>query len=144
MTEEEARAKLDALGALSRSILMDERVAHLVWEPGNMTRYELLLVPWEVAMETEWDREWPTMGHNGSPGLVYVCRYGGGTGHVYPLRMWELDGTSSVPDHYYCAEKWASSNIADGAAIHLLLSAIAGAEPRCTFEDARCMFEVAS
>lgn len=143
MTEAEARAKLDALGTSAREALMDGAVAHLRWEPGNMTMYELMLVPWEATTEIEWEGRKPPMAWEGSPGWVYVIRFGLGQGKAYPLRIWELDGSAYIPDADYCAEKWGSG-FPDGAAIQLLLSAIAGIEPLSTFEDARCMFEAAA
>lgn len=142
MTEDEARTKLDALGARVRSILQREhRVAHVLWEPGNMTQYEFLFVPWSATTETEWDDRLPPMSWNADKGTIYIARFGVGHGRCYPLKMWEgPEETPNAADVTYCAEKWGAGD-PDGAAVHLLFSAVAGIDPRCTFEDASCRFD---
>lgn len=144
MTEDHARAKLEELGTSARNRLQAGCTVHLRWEPGNMTAYEMLLVPWEDTTEMPWEGHKPQMASGGSYGTVYVIRFGIGGGRAYPLKLWDYtdDGgaVGNVPDAYYCEEKWASG-LVDGHAIHLLLSAIAGTEPRSTFEDARCHFD---
>lgn len=130
-TVAQSRAAVEGIGAEARAVLLDGRAAHVRYEPGNMTGYELLITPWE-AVDTVGAR---ALFCGDSPGWVTVARFGreGGT---HGVRLWELDGSPRCPDADYCAEKWAQGHIVDGSAIHLLLCAVAGCEPTCTFTDA--------
>lgn len=131
-TEVQARNAVEQLGADVRAALLDGRAVQVRYEPGNITGYEFLITPWEAVERVGESR---AMFAGDSPGWVTVGRFGpeGGT---HGVRLWELDGTPRAPDAEYCAEKWAHRHIVDGAAIHLLLSAIAGCAPLCTFADA--------
>lgn len=130
-TEGDARLEVGRIGAGIRDTLLREQTAYVAWEPGNGYKYELVIVPWE-----SWEASGPTTfeGQMG-PGWVFVARLH--TPAVYPVRLWELDGSARCPAPDYCAEKWAERNIVHGSAIHILLAAIAGCEQWCNFADAQ-------
>lgn len=129
-TEDDARRNVVAIGASIRDTLIDRDVAYVRWEPGNGTGYEFMFIPWEATT----DIGSPMFAAQGAPGWVTIARFYSDA--VYPVRLWELDGTGRMPDPDYCAEKWAKGSKADGCAIHILLAAIVGLDPWCSFEDA--------
>ena len=133
-TENEARVGLDALGAEIRATLTDhEQAAYVRWEPHNGTAYELVLVPWEAMEEAE--EGVPTMfGRQMGPGWVWVSAIYP-VAASYPIRLWD-DGEPRCPHASYLGEHLAKRNLADGAALNLLLSAVAGDAPTSTWEDA--------
>lgn len=134
-THDEWTQEMDTLGAEIRESLAHEQAAYVRWEPRNGTAYELVIVPWEVVQEAE--EGVPTMfGGQMGPGWVWIARLH--TAAVYPLRLWEEDGQvgGRCPHPSYFAEHWAKGSRADGAALHLLLSAVAGVEPLCSPQDA--------
>lgn len=136
MTEDEWRNELDALGAEIRDTLAHESAAYVRWEPHNGTAYELVITPWEALVEMEQGS--PTMfGGQMGPGWVMVSRLH--LGACYPIQLWEQDGHlgGRVPYPSYLAEHLASSRLsADGCALHLLLAAVAQADPVCSLKDA--------
>lgn len=129
-TEGDARLEVGRIGDGIRNTLLREQAAYVAWEPGNGTKYELVIVPWE-----SWEASGPTTFESQmGPGWVFIARLH--TTAVYPVRLWELDGTARCPAPDYCGEKWARGSGADGCAIHILLAAIAGCEQYCNFADA--------
>lgn len=141
MTENEMRAQLLELGAAIRSVLWDERAAHVRWCPGDGAAHEFLLTPWEATVEIRGPQaEPPIQAAQGSPGWVYVTSFTWNTS--YPIRLWELDGTPRVDGPTYCAEHWTQGGITDGRAVHLFLSAVAGCEPHTSFFEAGFRVEV--
>lgn len=136
MTETEWRAELDQLGSELRDTLAHEQVAYVRWEPNNGTAYELFLIPWEALTEAEEGARTMYGGQMG-PGWIVVASLHG-IGGTYPIRLWEEDGHigGRVPFPDYLGEHLARGRGADGAALHLLLSAVAGCEPVCSLRDA--------
>lgn len=136
MTESEWFAELETLGAELRDTLAHEQVAYVRWEPNNGTAYEMLLIPWEATTEAEQGVR-TIFGDQMGPGWVWVARLH--TDAVYPIRLWDEDGHlgGRVPFPDYLAEHLGKSrHSADGAALHLLLSAVAGSDPVCGLKDA--------
>lgn len=135
MTEAEWKADLETLGSELRDILGREETAYVRWEPHNGTAYEMFLIPWEAITESE-EGVRTMYGEQMGPGWIVVASlHGGGT---YPIRLWEDDGHlgGRVPFPEYLGEHLARGRGADGAALHLLLSAVAGCEPVCDLKDA--------
>lgn len=133
-------ASLEVLADEIRETLAADEVAYLRWAPGSGSAYELLLIPWAVITTMEQGTtERPQMPDSTwGPGWVMVARgYGG---QVYPIRLWDgypsdTNGRCPFPD--YLAEH-LGGRYGDGCAMHLLLSAVAGVAPKCTWADADC------
>lgn len=121
MTPEEIRD----LGRHARELLSVAGTVRIEYQPGNGTRYDVVIVDGTMPRvgASRYEMGTPTEGQ----WLVSVLNFG----TIYPFP------TDEVPMPNYIAEKLCRSrggtgNLADGAALHELLAAVAGVEPRAT------------
>lgn len=129
------QATLQGFAGEIRESLIQERAVYARWEPGNGTAYEFVITPWEITAE-HWNDAQPMFAPQGAPGWVFVARLF--TAQVYPLRLWNVDGSPHLAHPSYFEEKFGNGSREDGCAIHLLFAAIVGEEAMCTFQDAGC------
>lgn len=136
-SELQQNAELAVLADEIRETLADGRVALLRWEPHNGKAYELMIVPWcSIATMEQGDVKRPLLlADAGHDGWTYIAR--GYTSALYPVRLWdENEENGRCPHPSYLAEKLAKGDEQDGAALHLLLCAVAECEPVCGWADA--------
>lgn len=121
MTPEEIRD----LGRHARELLSVAGTVRIEYQPGNGTRYDVVIVDGMMPRigTSRYGSGTPTEGR----WLVSVLNFG--TIYTFPA--------DTAPPSDYIAEKLCRShggtgNLADGEALHVLLAAVAGVEPRAT------------
>jgi len=113
--------EIKALGAEASLWLADDGCVRIEFQPGNGTRYDLLVV--EPSSQRVGGK--PTDAQD-ERWVVAVMNFG----TVYEF------GHEAAPYPSYLAEKLTNGNHADAAALHLLLAAMIGHEPNCSLVDA--------
>jgi hypothetical protein len=110
---------ISLLGRDAADVLHATGSVRIEFQPGNGTRYDVLVV-------RDPDRVGPENGNGGNRLFVAVLNYG---------TVYEFAG-DDVPVPWYLADKLASGNGADGAALHLLMAALLGVDSHASLADA--------
>jgi hypothetical protein len=100
------------LGEDARTLLHENGTVRIEYQPGNGTRYDVLIVNYA---------EQAGPARHTYPDYWTVAIVNFGTSYEFPV---------GAPLGTYLADKLAHGNDADGAALHLLLAGVSGAECR--------------